>query len=114
MARGKLNFLSKLMMLVVTFGRSFNQWPYTDSKQYDVLAVIYGYYVGHFSRMVKAMQHGNPLSITHVSTKLELKEAINLLLSNPEILEANQGASKEAYESLSSCIVSSIWNLLSC
>ncbi|CAF2118335.1 unnamed protein product, partial [Brassica rapa] len=101
-------------------------WPYTDSKQYDVLAVIYGdfgavagwwrrrYYVGHFSRMVKAMQHGNPLSITHVSTKLELKEAINLLLSNPEILEANQGASKEAYESLSSCIVSSIWNLLSC
>lgn len=64
--------------------------------------------------MAKAMQHGNPLSITHVSTKLELKEAINLLLSNPEILEANQGASKEAYESLSSCIVSSIWNLLSC
>ncbi|CAN6805163.1 unnamed protein product [Brassica oleracea var. botrytis] len=64
--------------------------------------------------MAKAMQHGNPLSITQVSTKLELKEAIiNLLLSNPEILEANQRASKEAYESLSSCIVSSIWNLLS-
>ncbi|ESQ40287.1 hypothetical protein EUTSA_v10013569mg [Eutrema salsugineum] len=75
-------------------------------------AVITGCHVGHFSHMVKAMQQANPLSITQVSTKLELKEAIDLLLSNPEILEARQRASKEVYESLSSCIISNTWNLL--
>lgn len=63
--------------------------------------------------MVKAMQQSNPLSVTQVSTKLELKEAIDSLLSNPEILETHQRASKEVYESLSSCIITNIWNLLS-
>lgn len=63
--------------------------------------------------MVKAMQQSNPLSVTQVSTKLELKEAIDSLLSNHEILEAHQRASKEVYESLSSCIITNIWNLLS-
>lgn len=62
--------------------------------------------------MVKAMQQANPLSITQVSSKLELKEAIDMLLSSPEILEARQRACKEVYESLSSCIISNIWNLL--
>lgn len=62
--------------------------------------------------MVKAMQQANPLSITQVSSKQELKEAIDLLMSNPEILEIHQRASKEVYESLSSCIISNIWNLL--
>ncbi|VVB13102.1 unnamed protein product [Arabis nemorensis] len=75
-------------------------------------AVITGCHVGHFSHMVKTMQQLNPLSVTQVSTKLELKEAIDLLLSNPEILEAHKRASKEVYESLSSCIISNIWNLL--
>lgn len=62
--------------------------------------------------MVKAMQQANPLSITQVSSKLELREAVELLMSNPEILEARQRASKEVYESLSSCIISNVWNLL--
>lgn len=62
--------------------------------------------------MVKAMQQANPLSITQVSSELELKEAVELLMSNPEILEARQRASKEVYESLSSCIISNVWNLL--
>lgn len=62
--------------------------------------------------MVKAMQQENPLSITQVSSELELKEAVELLMSNPEILEARQRASKEVYESLSSCIISNVWNLL--
>lgn len=75
-------------------------------------AVITGCHVGHFSHMVEAMQQANPLSITQVSSKLELKEAIDMLLSNPEILEARQRACKEVYESLSSCIISNIWNLL--
>ncbi|KAF8115327.1 hypothetical protein N665_0029s0162 [Sinapis alba] len=75
-------------------------------------AVITGCHVGHFSHMVKAMQQANPLSITQVSSKLELKEAIDLLMSNPEILEAHQRASKEVYESLSSCIILNVWNLL--
>ncbi|CAH8269946.1 unnamed protein product [Arabidopsis lyrata] len=75
-------------------------------------AVITGCHVGHFSHMVKAMQQSNPLSVTQVSTKLELKEAVDLLLSNPEILETQQRASKEVYESLSSCIITNIWNLL--
>ncbi|XP_022549521.1 probable 3-deoxy-D-manno-octulosonic acid transferase, mitochondrial isoform X1 [Brassica napus] len=75
-------------------------------------AVITGCHVGHFSHMVKAMQQENPLSITQVSSELELKEAVELLMSNPEILEARQRASKEVYESLSSCIISNVWNLL--
>ncbi|KAL0648799.1 hypothetical protein Bca4012_047090 [Brassica carinata] len=75
-------------------------------------AVITGCHVGHFSHMVKAMQQANPLSITQVSSKLELREAVELLMSNPEILEARQRASKEVYESLSSCIISNVWNLL--
>ncbi|KAG2262473.1 hypothetical protein Bca52824_069552 [Brassica carinata] len=75
-------------------------------------AVITGCHVGHFSHMVKAMQQANPLSITQVSSKLELKEAIDLLMSNSEILEIHQRASKEVYESLSSCIITNIWNLL--
>ncbi|XP_010452273.1 PREDICTED: probable 3-deoxy-D-manno-octulosonic acid transferase, mitochondrial [Camelina sativa] len=75
-------------------------------------AVITGCHVGHFSHMVKAMKQSNPLSVTQVSTKLELKEAVDLLLSNPEILETHQRASKEVYESLSSCIITNIWNLL--
>jgi len=62
--------------------------------------------------MVKAMQQANPLSVTQVSTKLELKEAVDLLLSNPEILETHQRASKDVYESLSSCIITNIWKLL--
>jgi 3-deoxy-D-manno-octulosonic-acid transferase len=75
-------------------------------------AVITGCHVGHFSHMVKAMQQANPLSVTQVSTKLELKEAVDLLLSNPEILETHQRASKDVYESLSSCIITNIWKLL--
>ncbi|XP_009122671.1 probable 3-deoxy-D-manno-octulosonic acid transferase, mitochondrial [Brassica rapa] len=75
-------------------------------------AVITGCHVGHFSHMVKAMQQENPLSITQVSSELELKEAVELLMSNPEILEARRRASKEVYESLSSCIISNVWNLL--
>ncbi|EOA20627.1 hypothetical protein CARUB_v10000940mg [Capsella rubella] len=75
-------------------------------------AVITGCHVGHFSHMVKAMQQSNPLSVTQLSTQLELKEAVDLLLSNPEILETHQRASKEVYESLSSCIITNIWNLL--
>uniref|UniRef100_A0A0D3EI31 lipid IVA 3-deoxy-D-manno-octulosonic acid transferase n=2 Tax=Brassica oleracea var. oleracea TaxID=109376 RepID=A0A0D3EI31_BRAOL len=75
-------------------------------------AVITGCHVGHFSHMVKAMQQANPLSITQVSSKLELREAVELLMSNPEILKARQRASKEVYESLSSCIISNVWNLL--
>ncbi|CAH8379372.1 unnamed protein product [Eruca vesicaria subsp. sativa] len=75
-------------------------------------AVITGCHVGHFSHMVKAMQQANPLSITQVSSEQELKKAIDLLMSNPEILEVHQRASKEVYESLSSCIISNIWNLL--
>ncbi|KFK24841.1 hypothetical protein AALP_AA8G031600 [Arabis alpina] len=74
--------------------------------------IITGCHVGHFSHMVKTMQQSNPLSVTQVSTKLELKEAIDFLLSNPEILEAHQRASKEVYESLSSCIISKTWKLL--
>lgn len=73
---------------------------------------LLGCHVGHFSHMVKAMQQANPLSITQVSSKLELREAVELLMSNPEILEARQRASKEVYESLSSCIISNVWNLL--
>ncbi|KAL0736671.1 hypothetical protein Bca4012_012881 [Brassica carinata] len=75
-------------------------------------AVITGCHVGHFSHMVKEMQQANLLSITQVSSKLELKEAIDLLMSNSEILEIHQRASKEVYESLSSCIITDIWNLL--
>ncbi|CAA7033998.1 unnamed protein product [Microthlaspi erraticum] len=75
-------------------------------------AVITGCHVGHFSHMVKAMQQSNPLSVTQVSTKAELREAVDLLLSQPEILKAHQRASKEVYESLSSCIISNMWNLL--
>ncbi|CAN8297911.1 unnamed protein product [Cochlearia groenlandica] len=75
-------------------------------------AVITGCYVGHFSHMVKTMKQLNPLSVTQVSTKQELKEAIDLMLNNPEILEARQRASKEVYESLSRCIISNIWNLV--
>ncbi|KAL0874937.1 hypothetical protein Bca101_024642 [Brassica carinata] len=54
-----------------------------------------GCHVGHFSQQV------NPLSIAHVSTKLELKEVIELFLSNHEISKTYQRASKEAHESLS-------------
>ncbi|KAF2564853.1 hypothetical protein F2Q70_00014020 [Brassica cretica] len=49
----------------------------------------------------KRLQQANPLSLANVSTKLELKEVIELLLSNHEILKTNQRASKEAYGDLS-------------
>lgn len=44
--------------------------------------------------------------------KLELVNALKELFSDAKVLEARRMAAKQAYHSLSSGIVSSVWNLL--
>ncbi|XP_077235888.1 KDO transferase A isoform X2 [Tasmannia lanceolata] len=75
-------------------------------------AVLTGPHVGHFSHMVLEMQQSNALSILQVSGKLELAEALNELLGNPEVLEARRRAAKQAFLALSSGVVENVWNLV--
>ncbi|KAE9590048.1 putative transferase [Lupinus albus] len=75
-------------------------------------AILTGCHVGHFSHMVLEMQRLNPLSVLQVSGKLELEKALIELLTNATLLEARRRAAKEAFDLLSSDIVSNIWNLL--
>ncbi|OMO83968.1 hypothetical protein COLO4_22294 [Corchorus olitorius] len=75
-------------------------------------AVLTGYYVGHFSHMVIAMQRFNPLSVMQVSGKLELEKAVMELFSNAKILESRQKAAREAFHALSSSVLANAWNLL--
>ncbi|KAG7961278.1 hypothetical protein I3843_09G007200 [Carya illinoinensis] len=75
-------------------------------------AVLTGRHIGHFSQMVLEMQQLNSLSVLQVFGKLELVNALKELFSDAKVLEARRMAAKQAYRSLSSGIVSNVWNLL--
>ncbi|XP_017977462.1 PREDICTED: probable 3-deoxy-D-manno-octulosonic acid transferase, mitochondrial isoform X2 [Theobroma cacao] len=75
-------------------------------------AVLTGHHVGHFSHMVIEMQQLNPLSVMQVSGKLDLEKALGKLFSDAKILESRQKAAKEAFNALSSSVVTNAWNLL--
>lgn len=75
-------------------------------------AVLTGPYIGHFSHMVLAMQHLNPLSIMQVSGETELVNALHELLSNPISLEGRQSAAKHAFHALSSGVMTHVWKQL--
>lgn len=74
-------------------------------------AVLTGPHVGHFSHMVLEMQQLNPLSVLQVSRR-ELRESLEQLFSNAEVLEARRQAAKQAFLALSSGIVGKFWNLI--
>ncbi|XP_010243383.1 PREDICTED: probable 3-deoxy-D-manno-octulosonic acid transferase, mitochondrial isoform X1 [Nelumbo nucifera] len=75
-------------------------------------AVLTGHYVGHFSHMVVKMQQSNPLSVLKVSGEGELIEALSELFDDAEVLGAHRMAAKQAFLSLSSRVLTNIWNLI--
>ncbi|XXG73013.1 hypothetical protein AAC387_Pa07g1996 [Persea americana] len=74
-------------------------------------AVLTGPHVGHFSHMVLEMQQLNPLSVLQVSRR-ELRESLEELFTNAEVLEARRQAAKQVFLALSSGIVGKFWNLI--
>lgn len=74
-------------------------------------AILTGPHVGHFSHMILEMQRLNPLSVLQVSRR-ELKEALEELFGNAEVLEARRQAAKQAFLALSSGVVQNVWNLI--
>ncbi|KAJ8899638.1 hypothetical protein K2173_018612 [Erythroxylum novogranatense] len=75
-------------------------------------AVLTGCHIGHFSHMVQEMQRLKPLSVMQVSGEYDLTNALMELLSDVKVLEERQMAAKQAFDALSSGIITNVWNLL--